>query len=765
MNKINTLILMLLLAALVGCSALPAVNGENGPDDLTPTLPGPQVFVTPAPDVEEAINTFMQAWQAEDYPQMYTYLTNESQSAVSEEDFIDQYQDAAIALTLRFDDNLAYNILTTTTNPNSANAIVWVNYYTHLFDTISREVQISLTRENGQWRLEWHPGVIFPELQVGYALENVRQITSRGNIYANDGTPMAAQEEVVAIGFTPANLNRDLMSLFYTTMARLTAYEVDELIPLVENSLPNSYIPLGEAAREDVDANMGALSSLTGVFLNYYTSRYYFEGGIAPQAVGHLTYISEEEGNRYLRMGYSLSERFGSTGLESAYEEVLSGQRGASLYIKDAQGQIVSQIVETSSSPGQSITTTIDPNLQLLLQRSLGNYRGAIVVIEIDTGRVLAMVSNPQFDPNLFDINNQNFFYAQNPYLQPNDPVFNRATNGQYPLGSVFKIISMAAGLDTGVFDTTEQLFCGHSIEACGNELFDWTFDKELPPSGDLTLPGALMRSCNPWFYYIGEQLFFQGHPNAIADMSRSFGLGQLTGVEIAEQPGNIPAQVATCEGNTQLAIGQGEMTVTPLQVANMVAALGNGGTLYRPALVEQIGPENAPPTYTFRPEAIGTLPISEENRLDIENAMREVIINRRGTAQIQLGTMQYRAFGKTGTAENPFGTAHAWFAGYTQMNIPDRPDIAVAVILENAGEGSEMAAPVFRRVVSLYFSNYVNPGVTFRWEAYPYVVASLTPIPSDTPIPTNTPAPTETPFGWDGEEPVDEEGNQENQE
>jgi penicillin-binding protein 2 len=232
------------------------------------------------------------------------------------------------------------------------------------------------------------------------------------------------------------------------------------------------------------------------------------------------------------------------------------------------------------------------------LQQSLGNYRGAIVVMEIDTGRVLAMVSNPQFDPNLFDINNQNFIYAQNPYVQPNDPVFNRATSGQYPLGSVFKIVTMAAALETGIYDQNDEIYCGHSIVVCGNELFDWTFEKDFPPSGDLTLPGGLMRSCNPWFYTIGEQLMLTGNPDAIIEMSRGFGLGKLTGVEVAEQPGNIPAQATSCEQNVQLAIGQGEMTVTPLQVAAFTAAVGNGGTLIQPTLIDAIGPLNGVPLH-----------------------------------------------------------------------------------------------------------------------------------------------------------------------
>jgi penicillin-binding protein 2 len=493
---------------------------------------------------------------------------------------------------------------------------------------------------------------------------------------------------------------------------------------------------------------MGTLSALSGIYLNYYTSRFYYDGGLAPQAVGHLTYISAEDLNAYLRQGYAANERYGSTGLEYSFEELLSGERGGTLYVKDPNGQIISKLAEKGSAPSQSITTTIDPRLQYLLQQSLGDYRGAIVVMEVDTGKVLAMVSNPQFDPNLFDINNQNLYYAQSPYVESGDPVFNRATNGQYPLGSVFKVITMPAALESGVFDESSEIYCGHSIEVCGTTLYDWTYEKDKPPSGDLTLPQGLMRSCNPWFYFIGEQLVLDGQPNAIADLARAFGLGKETGIEITEQPGNIPADVTSCEMNTQLAIGQGNMTVTPLQVATFMAALGNGGTLYRPTLIEQIAPENGKPTTVFEPEVIGTLPISPKNLAIVREAMRSVISDGRGTAHIELGTMPYRAYGKTGTAQNPFGDSHAWFAGFSAVGNENRPDIAVAVILENAGEGSEMAAPVFRRVVSLYFSNYMDYGYVLPWEAYPYVVASMTPIPSNTPVPTNTPLVTETPVG-----------------
>ena len=750
MKKTKRLILILTIILTLAACSNPTSPTDPSEAAATDSLPTPQVYVTPAPDVDSMLASYFSAWAAEDYAAMYAYLSNASQSAFTEEDFALKHDETANALTLQYETGVDYTVSNVVTNPDTATAAIQVNYNTNLFGTLTRELEFNLVREGGGWHLNWDTTKIMPDLQNGNTLEVVKDIPSRGSIYAYDDYPLASQEDVVALGFIKDSLDPDLMSLFYSTLSDLTVYQIPELIEIVENANATAYIPLGEVPEAEADRQMGALSAMSGVYLNYYTSRFYYDGGIAPQAVGHLSYVPSGELNAYLRDGYALNSRFGSAGLESSYEDVLAGVIGGSLYLKDINGQIVTKLAERSATPAQSITTSIDSTLQYYLQQSLGDYRGAIVVIEIDTGRILAMVSNPQFDPNLFDTGNENSWYLEELYGANNlndavgNPVFNRAANGQYPLGSVSKIITMAAALETGVFTEASEMYCGHSVEVCGGtELFDWTYDHEKPPSGDLTLPEGLMRSCNPWFYTIGETLYQQGFSSAIADMDRAFGLGSLTGVDILEQPGNIPVDTNSCEVNTQIAIGQGEMTVTPLQVARFIAAIGNGGTLYRPSLVDSIAYEGGQATYTFEPEAQGTLPVSDYNMNIITEAMRSVITNPRGTANIPLGSMPYRAYGKTGTATNTTGESHAWFAGYTQVGNPDRPDIAVAVILENAGEGSEMAAPVFRRAVSLYFSYYADFGHILPWESQPYVMKSPTPVP------------TSTPYGY--EEPTDE--------
>ena len=190
-----------------------------------------------------------------------------------------------------------------------------------------------------------------------------------------------------------------------------------------------------------------------------------------------------------------------------------------------------------------------------------------------------------------------------------------------------------------------------------------------------------------------------------------------------------------------QQAIGQGSTLLTPLQMVRFVAAVGNGGTLYRPQLVEKITLPDETATFTFKAEAQGKLPVSQENLKVIQDAMRQVVVNKRGTANYYLGSMTIPVAGKTGTAQNPGQKPHAWFAGYSFANRSDKPDIAVVVLVENSGEGADFAAPIFRRAMSLYFNNSLE-GFRMPWEASPYVLKSPTPSETQTPAPDGTPAP-----------------------
>jgi penicillin-binding protein 2 len=240
-----------------------------------------------------------------------------------------------------------------------------------------------------------------------------------------------------------------------------------------------------------------------------------------------------------------------------------------------------------------------------------------------------------------------------------------------------------------------------------------------------LTLVEGLMRSCNPYFWHIGLDLYRQGLTDAVSGMARGFGLGSPTGIEgVPEEAGNIPEPGDEVEA-INLAIGQGDTLVTPLQVAQLIAAIANGGTIYQPQLIEQIAPPDGEPAYEFEPIIKGSLPIGPVTLDALQRGMRAVVENRRGTAQHILGSYSqnwYSMSGKTGTAETPYPESHAWFAGYTRENREYKPDIAIAVIAELSGEGSDIAAPIFRGMVQYYFEGrryYAMP-----WESYIGVLA-----------------------------------------
>jgi penicillin-binding protein 2 len=471
--------------------------------------------------------------------------------------------------------------------------------------------------------------------------------------------------------------------------------------------------------------------------MNEYSGRYYADGGIAPHVTGYVSAIQAGEQDQYLRAGFQLDDRVGRSGLELYGQNYLLGQRGATLDVYDPNGLPVTRLAKVDRKPSQSIYTTIDSNLQIEAQKALAGFTGGLVVIERDTGRVLAMVSSPGFDPNAFEFRN----YNSGPLLgqilgDSQNREYNRAAGNGYPLGSVFKLVTMAAALESGVFTPESTYECGHFYtELTGWTLEDWTYAKGVNPSGTLTLPEGLMRSCNPWFYHIGYELYNQNRTKDVSNMARAFGLGSKTGIEgIEEEAGNIPDPNEIGMA-VQMAIGQSEILVNPLQVARFVAAIGNGGTLYKPQLIEKVVDPDNNPSFTFHEQAQGTLPVKPENLAVIQAAMRSVVASPRGTAVRAFSGLGIPVYGKTGTAQNDWpGHPHAWFAGYTDAGRSDRPDIAVAVIAEYAGEGSEIAAYIYRRIMEIYFMGQAQ--AVYPWETRlnvtrtPTLDVTLTPEP-----------------------------------
>lgn len=738
--KKSLLALFVILGLLTACNQATPETSTPVPTP-TPTLVSPSQRTTSVPDAGQAAVRYLNAWKNENYEDMYAMLTSISQAALSFEDFESFYRSIFNEAALNAVD---YEILSELVlNPTGAQVSYRVHLDSVLVGTIDSETMMNLTVENGDWRIQWDEALALPELVGGNYLGMERYIPSRANIYDRNGHALVAQTEATAIGLRPALIDEDQADALFSVLVRLTGLSAETIQAMYADFPPGSdwYLALGEVPASEVEQRFGDLSGLSGLVLNYDRWRYYYQGGIAPHVTGYVSPIQAGEEDEFLRRGYRIDERVGQSGLERWGEEYLSGERGGALYLFNSQGQILTKLAETQSQPAAAIYTTLDKDFQVEAERAIAGFRGAIVVVERDTGRVLSMVSSPGFDPNAFEPKNFNSSAMLTELASsPNQPLLNRASQGQYPLGSVFKLVTMAAGLESGLFTQDSTYDCGYFFtELSGVTLNDWTYDHYLEDgrtqaSGTLTLPEGLMRSCNPWFWHIGLTLFNEGLDKAVSDMARGYGLGERTGiVGIEEEPGNIPDPTSQVDA-TNLAIGQGETLVTPLQVAVFTAALGNGGTLYRPQLIEQVLPPEGEPITAFEPEVIGELPISEETLTTIQDAMRGVIVSTDpyGTAWHRFTGLDIPVAGKTGTAQSGFGDPHAWFAGYTFAERENRPDIAIAVIVENIGEGSDYAAPIFRRLVELYF--YERPAKVYPWESTFYVTRTPTPEDFETP-------------------------------
>jgi len=684
---------------------------------------------------------------------MYGLVSKVTQDTVTLEDFAKRNRDALNEMSAA---SFEYEILSALKNPYSAEVAYRVTYKTALVGDLQRDIIAKMVLEGDQWKLNWDDSLILPELAGGNVLKMNYNIPARGNIYDHDGNALAAQSKVYAFYVIPGNVTDESVGALISQAFLLCGTSQEALSEAIFTANVNGAsqfpIPLCEASEEESARIRSVYPS--GLSWSEYETRYYFKQGAGSNIVGHTQFISEENLESYRRLGYRGDERVGAAGIEQWAEDYLKGKHGGELYVVNpTTGDIVTKVGESAPKPAESIYLTIDRNLQYYAEQALKGFTGAVVVLERDTGRVLAMASSPGYDANIFAADNPNGSSRYSELLQTNQPFLNRATMGQYPLGSVFKVITLLAGMESGLFVPESTWDCQYDWpELTDQPRHDWTWQhcqdrlargaecntSDSQPSGLLTLGEGLMRSCNPFFWHIGYTLYQNNRANDIANMARAFGLGSRTGIEqIPEEAGKISDPPTVIDVVNQ-SIGQGDVLVTPLQVARFMAALGNGGTLYRPQLVEEIVPVEGAATTIFQPIAQGTLPV-QPFRLDfLQDAMISVVKDPRGTATFRMRGLAIPIAGKTGTAESSTVYPHAWFAGYTMASdSTGQPDIAIAVVLENQGEGSDYAAPVFKRIVETYY--YGEPRSLYWFESSFGVTETPTPLGG---IPTETSEP-----------------------
>jgi penicillin-binding protein 2 len=690
------LVLAVLSGLLAGCD-LPSVR---------PT-PTPLPTATPAlPPADET--AFLQAWEREDYPAMYSLLSWASQDTNPEETFVDAYRQVVDEATIL---KVTPRILAAYQPGNEAQVSFVTTFHTSLVGDFDVQNEMFLTFEDGQWGVEWSPALILPQLSADTFLRLSTRAPSRGNIYDRNGLGLAVQGELVEVGVIPGEIQDEaaLLALLSSILGKSPA----DLQARYAEARPDWYVPLGQLSAGTGQAYFEQLSATPGVELRETWTRSYRPEIIAPHVVGVVGPIPREEVELWRAQGYSGDEMVGQMGLERWGEPYLAGQRGGRLEILTTKGQVVAVLADKPSRESSSLYTTFDREFQKKVQDILGQRLGAIVVLEAKTGRVLALATYPAFDPNLFATG---ISAGQWQSLQSDArrPLVDRATQGTYPPGSVFKIVTMAAGMEAGGLNAGSSFICKGTWTGLGPE---WPKTCWLRSGhGNIRLDKALTVSCDITFYQVG--LLLNGvNQSILPDYARRFGLGARTGIEVEEEPGLVPDPnwkiQAKGEGwapgdSVNLAVGQSELQVTPLQIAAMLAAVGNGGTLYRPQVVEMVASDPKNPDWTFEPAAVAQLPVSADNLAVIEDSLYKVTSASYGTAYQAFEGLSLPVAGKTGTAESGQHNPHAWFAGYAPA---EDPEIAIAVVVEYAGEGATYAAPLFRKVVEAYFD--IQPAPT----------------------------------------------------
>lgn len=696
---------LLLVFALSACGLLEPLPTLVPPATATPSA-------TPVtPDPEGTAVTFLDAWSKGDYSGMYSLLTPLSQDAINRDDFEARY--VAVVRTANVT-GVATRLLSSLKNGASASVVYEVDLKTAVVGTLTRKIEMPLVYANGRWAVAWTDGLILPELAGGNTLHLDYAVPARANIYDRNGLGLAVQGEAVAVGIQRDQITDEPALL--AALSELLRLKPETIQAKYANAQPDWYVPIGQASTEDVQTWLDTLNSLGGLILTPYTTRYYPYGGVAPHVLGYLSAIPPEALAEYQARGYTGDERVGLAGLEAWGEPYLSGRRGGVLYAVTPGGEIAARLAESQAQPSQALYTTLDRALQLEAQNVLGNFRGSLIVMNPATGEVLAMASNPGYDPNLFDPTNRNSAGLEAVLQDAGRPLLNRATQGVYPPASVFKIPAMAAGLMSGLYTRESTYTCTGVWNTLGPDAikYDWTVAFGAAPHSEINLVQALAYSCDPYFYDLAYTLFGY-NPDYMTEVAVAFGLGRATGIDqVAEAVGLMPdpawklatyGEAWTPGDSVNMGIGQGYVQVTPLQIAQMLGAIRNGGTIIRPQIVHHIAPPGGQPSVPFAPIVSGALPVTAEQLAIIQEGLDGVINLPRGTAHAVFPTFEIPVAGKTGTAEDPaVGTPHSWFAGYTLANRPDQPDVVIVVMIENVGEGSEYAAPLFKRLVEIYF-------------------------------------------------------------
>lgn len=525
----------------------------------------------------------------------------------------------------------------------------------------------------------------------------------RGILYDRNGVPLVDNRPAFTLSVIPREMEDQQAVL--ARLAVLLKIPYAELTEALDRVPPDSPMPVrlrrGLTLEEVTRVEEWKLE-LPGVVVEVEPQRAYSTGRFAAHILGFVREASEEQ----VRHGHRRGDMVGQSGIERLLDDYLRGRDGGERIEVDAFGRPVQLLRRQEPVPGAQVVTTVDWRIQELVERTMSGRAGAAVVLDPRNGDILAMASDPAFDLEQFTgpLGRETWLRL---VRDPQTPLLNRALQGQYAPGSLFKIVVAAAGLQEGSLTPADRTYCNGEFQLGRRVFKDW---KE-GGHGHMDLRLALVHSCNVFFYRAGLKVGVE----AMARYARAFGLGAPTGIALqGEQPGLVPflesprgrrARAWQAGDTVNLSIGQGRLLVTPLQVARLMAAVANGGILWKPRLVQRVEQAGGQLIYAAASQMSGHVDLSPVVWEFLRQSLWGVV-NEGGTgAAAQLPGLEVA--GKTGTAQivaksrAARGEEHAWFAAYAPAH---DPQVVVVVLVEHGGRGGQVAAPLARKILQGIF-------------------------------------------------------------
>jgi cell division protein FtsI/penicillin-binding protein 2 len=632
---------------------------------------------------------------------MWEQLTPAAQQRVGTAGFIDRLPRIAEEMTLRSLDVKVAQALHPrlpdgSPDPRRATIPLTVTYRTAKVGDITKDVQLRLVMEgekqDARWRIDWTPETIFRGLSPGRLVRMTRLPTTRGRIVTRDGTELATFGEATQVGVIPGQIRSE--SGLLASLSGILGMKAEDIKAKYTQSWvkPDTYVAI-RSVRDLSNETRLKLSVIEGVQLRPERVRAY-PSGLIPQIVGTTAEATPGDATKLAARGVEAGDVIGKTGLEAALDEYLLGTYGWRLAIVDDGERQVELLAETQAVPGLDVVLSLDPKMQRAAEASLAQQtqKAAMVVQDVWTGEILVLATDPVSED------------------------FHRAVFGQYATGSTFKLVTAAAALRTGALKPGERVDCPQSWSGFGPQ---WVqVNHESSALGLIDLRTSLARSCNTFYYEMGKRLNDRD-PNLLPNTAKSFGLGSATNIDfVLESPGlvpspewkkdrfkNDPPNALWNPGDaTNLAIGQGFLLATPLQMSNYVAAVANDGIVWQPRLVVEVRDRAGTVVKTFPKKELRRADTKPTDLSAIRDGMRAVVADPDGTVYFPFRGYEIPVAGKSGTAEtSQAGRVNAWFIGFAPF---DAPRLAVATVLEAFPEGpgvhgSQNSATASRKVLA----------------------------------------------------------------